>query len=185
MRGLLGLIIIAALGGGCAASSGDHRAWIDQHGGVIRDSRQSRAQTALDSLGRCPAARQLVIRVLDEDTVAAWSWPDGSIFVTRRLVDALGDDELAAAIAHECGHLLADGHMQAPNSLRGYPKGLDVESRADAIGSNLLELNGLPRDAMIRMLAKVRSSSGLSGGVQRDLSRRIALLSGAHADADQ
>ncbi len=91
-------------------------------------------------------------------TVGAWAWPDGRIEASRALLDVLDDDELAAALAHELGHLLDRGHLAgAPRALAGGTA--DLERRADGIGCQLLERLGVPGDAMVRMLAKVAAAT--------------------------
>jgi Zn-dependent protease with chaperone function len=105
------------------------------------------------------------------DGLGAWSWPCGRVHVSRALVDLLDDEELAAALAHELGHLLDRGHLpNVPRALRGVPGGNDLELRADRIGCDLLARRGVPLDAMPRMLAKV--AAGLGG--DPDLARRAA-----------
>jgi Zn-dependent protease with chaperone function len=46
--------------------------------------------------------------------VGAWAWADGHIRVSRALVDLLDDNELAAALSHELGHLLDRGDLPDP-----------------------------------------------------------------------
>lgn len=102
----------------------------------------------------------------------AWAWPKGPIHVSRTLVDLVDDDELAAAIAHELGHLQADGTWRGPlASLEGTndPGG---EARADELGCRLLALRGIPPAATVRLLEKLRASGAsshdaLSGRVAR------------------
>jgi Zn-dependent protease with chaperone function len=43
--------------------------------------------------------------------LGAWAWPGGRIEVSRALIDRLDDEQLAAALAHELGHLLDGGHL--------------------------------------------------------------------------
>jgi predicted Zn-dependent protease len=88
------------------------------------------------------------------------------------------DDEVAAAIAHEMGHLLSDGHMQGPVALRGDDKGLDVEAKADAVGCNLLEMHGISRSVMMQMLQLVADDPSTHQGCD-DLCRRICRLRAA------
>jgi len=116
------------------------------------------------------------VNVLDSDAVGAYGWPDGNLFVTRGLVDLVSDQELAAAIAHEMGHLLNDGHLHTVVSLRGCCVSPDAEARADSIGVRLLDERGIGRGAMISMLNKVRSSPGVPPSCQQGIGRRIELL---------
>ena len=116
------------------------------------------------------------MHVVDSNTVGAYGWPDGNLFVTRGLVDRLSDRELAAAIAHEMGHLLNDGHLYTVVSLRGCCVSPDAEARADAIGVRLLASRGIGRDAMTSMLNKVRASPDLPPSCGEAIGRRIELL---------
>jgi predicted Zn-dependent protease len=116
------------------------------------------------------------VHVLDSSTIGAYGWPDGNLFVTRGLVDRLSDRELAAAIAHEVGHLLNDGHLDSVVSLRGCYVSPDAEARADAIGVRLLASRGIGRDAMTSMLNKVRASPDLPPSCGEAIGRRIELL---------
>jgi predicted Zn-dependent protease len=122
----------------------------------------------------------VTVRVLDSDDLCAYGWPDGSLFVTRGLVDRLDDAELAAAVAHELGHLLSDGHLRTIVSLRGCEgrsQELDAESQADAIAVDLLAAEALAPDAVLRMLEKVRASSSATSACHPTMTRRISLLS--------
>jgi Zn-dependent protease with chaperone function len=88
--------------------------------------------------------------------IGAWAWPDARIRVSRAMVDLLDDDELAAALGHELGHLLDRGNLPAPPlALLGGSGGNDLEVRADQIGCRLLAARGMAPEAMARMLAKV------------------------------
>lgn len=126
---------------------------------------------------------RLELRVRDSAEIGAFSWPSGEVVVTRGLLAILDDQELAAALAHEVGHLVAGGHLAsdeaAPSharSLRGAPvEGPDGEARADAIGVAILAKVGLPAEAMARMLRNVRASSR-SDALRAALAERIDLL---------
>lgn len=148
-------------------------------GGIVHDARLNRARAECAILS--PSAdRPVHVQVLDNDSVGAYGWPDGNLFVTRGLVDLLTDKELAAAIAHEMGHLLNDGHLHTVVSLRGCSVSPDIEERADSIGVRLLEEHGIARGAMVSMLEKVRSSPGMSASCQPALDHRIELLSNVY-----
>ena len=172
---LVTFVIIATsstLGCGTATSQ---LSWVRAQGGVIQDVRLNRAQAACSLLG--PSADRTVhVQVLDSDSVGAYGWPNGNLFVTRGLVELLSDQELAAAIAHEMGHLLNDGHLYTVVSLRGCCVSPDAEARADSIGVRLLAGHGIGRDAMTSMLNKVRSSPGVPTSCQQGIGRRIELL---------
>lgn len=52
--------------------------------------------------------------VLESDSINAFAAPGGYIFITRGLVEKLGDDsELAAVLAHEISHVLKRHHLEA------------------------------------------------------------------------
>jgi predicted Zn-dependent protease len=88
--------------------------------------------------------------------VGAWAWSDGRIQVSRALADLLDDDELAAAVAHELGHLLAGGELPGyPAALAGSGEPSEPEERADRLGCTLLVARGIDPAAMVRMLRKI------------------------------
>jgi Zn-dependent protease with chaperone function len=201
---LLFVLVTALLGGGCTASpsaqspspvslSSELERWTSQHGGLIAGSRQDRAERALarlaPSLG--VTGRTLTIAVLDTDEVGAFGWRSGNLFVTRGLIDLVADDddELAAAIAHEAGHLLlADDRIARASALDGrrQDKGAaatghvaaveDGEMAADAVGRGLLRSSSVPEDALPRLLNKLAQHSGTSPACRDHLRRRIARL---------
>jgi peptidase M48-like protein len=104
----------------------------------------ARAQAALARLADAGAG--VTVRVLGESDPAAFAWRDGTVFVTRGLVALLSDDELAAALAHELGHLTGRGD--------GLP-GPAAELLADRIGGEVLRVSGLPPGLMLHMLRKL------------------------------
>ena len=65
-----------------------------------------------------------------EPAVTAYGWRGGNLFLTRGLVDVMDDDELAAAVAHELGHLLGDGHVHSMTSLRGCEQEYNLDSES-------------------------------------------------------
>ena len=138
---------------------------------------QARANAALARLAPAIQGRPpMRVYVLGSESVGAFSWPDGTLFVHRRLVDALSDEELSAALAHELGHLLNDGHLQGVASLRGCCRSPDDEVRADARGVEVLRTSGLDSAAMGAMLLKVRTLLPDAPLCRREISRRIDLL---------
>jgi predicted Zn-dependent protease len=164
-------LLVLCLLGGCA--DGAHARWAASQGGLVQDSparRVAAITVRLTSGLQGPAVRTFV---LASDAVAAYSYPDGSIFITRGLVDRSTDDEIAAAVAHELGHLLGDGHLRGLATLRGADG--DVEARVDAAGCEALVAQGIPPDAMARMLLTVARASA-SHACCRDLCRRVGIL---------
>lgn len=166
------IVTVSTLGCGSTATQ---VSWVRNQGGVIQDVRLNRAQAACSLLGPS-AVRTVHVQVLDTNLVGAYGWPNGNLFVTRGLVDLLSDQELAAAIAHEMGHLLNDGHLHTVVSLRGCCVSPDAEARADSIGVRLLGERGIGRATMISMLNKVRSSPGVPPSCQQGIGQRIELL---------
>ena len=142
------LLALVAVGAGCRRPS----PLLDVAADGVRRERVERAGAALLPDGG------VRWRVTARADVGAWAWPDGRIEVSRTLVDRLDDHELAAALAHELGHLLDGGHLPAvPHALEG--GGGDLERRADRVGCGVLLRHGIPGAAMPRMLAKVAAAT--------------------------
>jgi Zn-dependent protease with chaperone function len=102
------------------------------------------------------SAGKLVFRISHRGGLGAWAWPSGKVEITPDLVDALDDHELAAALAHEVAHLIADDIVETRQ--RAALAGSDsetIERSADRLGCSILADAGLPPEAMIRMLSKV------------------------------
>jgi predicted Zn-dependent protease len=138
-----------------------HTSWEAAYGGVSDDPACScKASVALSRLS---ASDELVrIQLLNDDAPVAFSFGDGSIYVSRGLVNRLTADELTAAIAHEMGHFLHDGVIPAPAALRGFgtlPHSMDVERAADLLGRQLLIARGIPAGALPSALEKVAQAS--------------------------
>ena len=138
------------------------------------------ALVAGPELGR----REVDLGLSTRDSLGAWSWRNGRVRLSSSLVDLLDEDELAAAIAHELGHLYDGGHLHdGPAALHG-GSATGAESRADRIGCTLLARRGLPGDAMSRMLAKVARALSAEGepGPGPSLTARAAALAVDCAD---
>jgi hypothetical protein len=116
------LTALLGVGVGCSAGpSSTIDCWTTERGGVLVDARQDRAERTLARLSIANVtSKRLSIAVLDTSSIGAFSWPSGQVFVTRGLIDLVDDDEFCAAIAHEAGHLVADGHLPPPAALDGY-----------------------------------------------------------------
>jgi hypothetical protein len=162
---LISLLFLLYILGACAqAPTGQgvaHLNWETSFGGVSADACASaKANAALARLG-CGSQR-VHIQVLNNEAPVAFSFPDGSIYVARGLVDRLTADELAAAIAHEMGHLLHDGIIQSPAALRGMagpPNGAGIETAADVLGREVLVAAAIPTGALPSALEKVAEAS--------------------------
>lgn len=171
---------LALLAFGCADAPQPASMLIANHGGLLQpcDLRQARVGAISQRLIGACAGRKITVQLLKTDVVTAYSLWDGHIFVTRGLVDRLDNAELQAAIAHELGHLLSDGHVHAIASLRGCCVDADREVRADAAGAALLQSQGLSPTAMISMLHKVEIYGSLPPKCLVAVEHRIAKLSG-------
>ena len=164
---------------GCGAAPHPPTEWVRQQGGLVCDGRQGRAAMLLARLVDRTDEARVRVYVLSSDDLSAHSWADGSVYVTRGLVDQLTDDELLAAMAHELGHLMRGGQVSASVSLRGCDRGgtcVDEEERADAIGLDLLKARGVPAGAMASMLEKVAIAEEPASPCHRALLRRIDVL---------
>jgi Zn-dependent protease with chaperone function len=188
---LLGLAPLLFVG--CArAPAGPSRGWISRQGGLLDGEASWRPQALLAQLATTDLPVGLSVHVLASRELAAYSWPDGSLFVTSGLLARLDDAELCAALSHEIGHLLADrkGGAPPPAGLSGSLSD-EKEQRADAIGVALLKRQQLPEEAMISMLKKVAAGESPGSPCQRAMTRRINQLqcnsassTGLHTEQD-
>ena len=122
----------------------------------------------------------VTLHVLASDHACAYAWPGGDVFVTRRLTEILDDDnELAAAVAHELGHLMSDPSKPSAAAATLAPAADDDEERqADASGAELLERAALPAAAITRMLETVAHRGGLAPAERRAVAERAAARRG-------
>lgn len=146
-------------------------------------SRLARVQRIGGEVARATDAPERVdLGLSSRDTIGAWSWPDGRIRVSRALVDLLDDDALAAALAHEIGHLLDGGHVGGGTAAlagasTGRHDGSGLELRADAIACSLLRSGGTSVEALPRMLRTVASNLTPDGdGPDPETLRRRAVI---------
>jgi hypothetical protein len=172
-------LLLLSLATGCNAVSGDRASWMSQQGGILLDpGRQERVDSIAHRLVIGHPELPTTVRILNSDAVCAYGLPDGTLFVTRGLLDRADDDVIAAALAHEMGHLLGDGYVRPVVSVKGCNEDLGAEGRADAYGVELLRLQNLPPDSMVRMLRIVRDSNSLSPTCVRAMGQRIEWLNG-------
>jgi hypothetical protein len=180
MRGLLLVMLGAICIGGCSSAAAvpdvsqqAPQRWVARHGGLHDGEQAERAQRAAGRfsavLPHPPSAH-----VLASSELAAWSWPSGEIYLTLGLTDLLSDDELAAVISHELGHL--DLPLKPPGALAEAKAPADIECRADARGAALLALSGQSAAALRSALGKLMASNKLSKSVRSQLQRRIEAL---------
>jgi len=163
---------------GCGVAATTDSQWISRQGGVVTDeARQRRVDSILARLTAGHPGLRVPVRVLNSDAVCAYALPNRTLFVTRGLLDHADDDVIAAALAHEFGHLLGDGHVRPVVSLKGCNQDLGAEGRADAYGVELLRMQSLPQNSMIRMLRLVRDSNPLPPHCAQAMDQRIDWLS--------
>jgi Zn-dependent protease with chaperone function len=159
---------------GCAAQGGARtvpESWIAANGGRSSDVA---AACRLNRL--CASLRPASLmtpHVLDSPEPAAYSWGNGEVFVTEGLLGLLDDAELAAAVAHEAGHLEGHARRAGVVSLQGHREGLSAEIEADEVGVGLLRDAGMAPQAMATMLTKVRRAANVRPVCLEDLDRRI------------
>lgn len=169
-------VLCIALLLGCASLPNQRQAWVEARGGLVTGKRQDRVDEAACQLVNGACGTGVSLRVLHTKAIGAWCWPNGEIFLTSGLVDRLDDAEIAAAVAHELGHLVNDRHISGVASLGGVFSEHDAESRADLTGIRLLEAQQIPGDAMVRMLTKVVRSGAQPASALRAMQCRIDLL---------
>lgn len=176
---ILAILCLALLLPGCAGSLRDQSAaidnWARQQGGCVCDGRLQRVVTVGNALAMHVGCSALQFHVLRSNSLSAFSWPSGDVFVTAGLVDHASDDEIAASIAHELGHLLSDGHLTSAVSLRGTNGPINAEQRADLIGCQLLQATGRCPEALVQALTKV-CAAAKSTECRDDIRRRIAAI---------
>jgi Zn-dependent protease with chaperone function len=168
------LVVVLLAAAGCD-NSGAKRAWLLGQGGES-DVRRQRAALVGARVRDWGVTAPVTYHVLASDDVRAYSWPDGSIYLTRGLMDLLSDDELAATIAHELAHQSKRNGAFAMVGLQGCDKDLGIELRADALGVQILEANGIPRAAMAAMLQKVHDSAHIPNACRIGMEKRITVL---------
>ncbi|MGN6368732.1 MAG: M48 family metalloprotease [Phycisphaerae bacterium] len=159
------LTLCAFAAGGCSQSpTFPHARFIADNGGLLQNTpdltRAQRALARINTRAFAPSRCALSIHLLNSHDPAAWSFPDGSIFLSNALVSQLSDDELAACIAHELGHLLHDGILHAPFALLGpNPPTTDLEHAADLLAIQVLKASHIPPSALPSALQKVANAS--------------------------
>ena len=148
---------------------------IARSGGAYRSRR---AQTAMRAIfdGRMAPARERdlpwEVTVLDDDTVNAWALPGGKIAVNKGLLRYIdSEDELAAVIGHEMGHVElshAIGEMRQEKFSEGFTT-LSAEALMSQVDRG--GVDGLLTDQAIEALAGPMHemvTSGYSRGAERE-----------------
>jgi hypothetical protein len=163
-RAAIPLLLVAALAAGCSAATRRPTHLLDDGAAAIAPDRTRNER--LERVGRSvlptsTAPDAISFGLSSRDALGAWSWADGRIRTSRALVDLLDDDELAAALAHEIGHLLDGGHIAgAPAALSGADGTPGPEGRADLIACRILAAGGGRPEALPRMLRAVAAHLG-------------------------
>lgn len=137
----------------------DHAAWVQAHGGLLNTPQQERLNAIAARLAAHTGHAAPRVQVLANRAPTAYSYPSGEIYVTSGLLALTCDDELAAALAHELGHLINDGHLRVAFALQGNDAVRDIESQADLTGCRLLQQCRIPPRAMAALLKKVEPAS--------------------------
>lgn len=181
------ILILASLAGGCSSSADFVQSWTKNHGGIVIGPDLDRVHAAAKPVVESVSGRRITISVLNSDQLTAYAWPDGHVYISRGLVQHLSDAELAAVVAHEIGHMLADGHVHAGGNVHadeiaavsGSGKqcsGTESEIAADLAGIDLLEQSDLPPHAMLSMLEKLTTHHARSKASRNSFERRIAAV---------
>lgn len=180
MRNIVLLLAVVLLGG-CAASDGltvSTRRWARVHGGSVDHHDLARLQQVADELAPAAGLNRVELHILNETEPAAYAWPANDVFLTTGLIEAIGTDELEAAMAHELAHLAEWHGYDDAQSLDGRSGVTDIEQRADALGMRVLIRAGRDPDAMLRMLHAVRDGCAADDPARPGLDERIAALGG-------
>ncbi len=174
---------------GCGAGAGSNANSPAYWRPVSSQGEEALRQRALNVCTRLvgPAtAHDLRIDVQQQHDLTAYSWSGGRIALSQSLA-AGNETDLAAALAHELGHLLADGSLCMPYAVQGLAgqtqsqlhadtqAQTDVEVQADAIAQHLLSRAGYPHAALPRLLQRLCLDTP-SPRLRNALQRRLALL---------
>lgn len=160
---------------------------VERQGGLAHELElDARVSSVTDRLLSHQCDRVVRTCVIECDDLRAYAWSNGWVMVSRGLAEA--DEELlAAAIAHELGHLLVDKHlpMNDPDRLTALigtkrPAALDPEVAADRVGLGLMRLAGYDATALHRLLVELRTDASIHPALRRDIDQRIAGLGPSH-----
>jgi hypothetical protein len=179
---LMSVVVLTVVTVGCSVgpvvAPADPGTWLARHGGPADPALLPRVEAATRRLA--PEGEGGIHRVLvaATDRVGAWSWPDGTVLLTRAVVEGLDDDEIAAVLAHESGHLAEDATDAAPRDRSHRSPGAPDEEAADRSGALMLATRGIDPAAMPRMLRTVAKLAGAETSCGRAALQRAAILEG-------
>jgi len=165
-----------------APSAADRARWVAGRGGVERcAARESVLATLCEQLlvAAEPEPTPLRLRVLRHGPPRAYAFPPDAVYVTASAFARWPEDELAAAVAHELGHLLDEPTASAsPVALvaDATPAHLAIEMRADRIGRGLLRDAGRDPAALSRLLSRLATDARTPAETRAHLTRRLDVL---------
>ncbi len=164
-KGLLGLMLLAVLSAtGWAADF----TYVDDTQALAVLNRLAEELVVAGHLPACPH-----IGILNYDEVNAFATGSEQIFFTRKLLRLVTtEDELAAVLAHEFGHISRKIPRSSTRSFAGVD---DNESRADQLGMKLLNRAQIDPTALVRVLVLVSNSWGdrMPSWQRHQLNRRL------------
>ncbi len=164
---------------GCAGPSAAREAdrWIAQQGGLCEKLQQdAQTQRIVYALADDAGLGRPRVRVMDEDRLRAYCFPPDVVVVSRGLAQA-DESILAAAVAHELGHLIHDGYSRdQTHRLTGRLSQLELEAYCDDQAVLLLDRAGYDPSAMQALLERLLADPTLTGQARIDCQARLALL---------
>jgi predicted Zn-dependent protease len=131
-------------------------------GRVLRDPRQEKRVTKIlqKLLNATPNTGHWTATLLDSPDFNAMTSPGNFIYVNRGLLDSVPDDELAAVLAHEIGHRLAQHEVETPEETFG--KAMAVLAKIAAGAAMATQQGATPRDVTNIMDATEKIGTGLT-----------------------
>jgi hypothetical protein len=128
----------------------------------------------------------LHIGIVDYNEVNAFATASGQVFFTRKLLQSVStEEELAAVLAHELGHLSKKFPAQVTRSFAAVD---GDEMQADQQGMKLLTRVSIDSSSLLTVLVKVSKAWGndMPSAQRRQMSRRLrSVAKKAHVDLRQ
>jgi predicted Zn-dependent protease len=158
-----------------------------QHGGLYTDAQAVRRICRVGSrlVGRIdPLPVTCRFRILNTSRRNAYSLSCGCVYVTRGLYEELEfDDQLAAVLAHELGHVWA---QDGKRPCGGGECQLEREVRADERAARYLRAAGYPQATLLEVITLVAREQPSGWADRRRSELRTKLVTGpAIADAER